>query len=89
MFGSSNYQLGALWLPIDTGILGWNGCTGYVSPDAGQAFTHTNGLSTVTVALPNNPALQNFTFYAQAISFDAAAANAQVALSNAGELILY
>lgn len=89
MFGASNYQLGPLWLPLDAGIIGWTGCTGYVSPDAGEVFTHATGLSTVTVTLPNNPALQRFTFYAQAVSFDAGAANGQVALSNAGELILY
>lgn len=87
-FGASNYQYGSLWLPFDTGIIGWNGCTGYVTPDAGQFFPHASGVGSVTVALPNNPLLQHFTFYAQALSFDSAAANGQIALSNAAELIM-
>lgn len=88
-FGASNYQFGPLWLPFDAGLIGWSGCTGYVTPDAGQLFPHAGGVGTVTVALPNNPLLQHFTFYSQALSFDAAAPNGQVALSNAGELIMY
>ncbi len=54
-----------------------------------ELFPHAGGVGTVTVALPNNPLLQHFTFYSQALSFDAAAPNGQVALSNAGELIMY
>ncbi len=88
-FGASNYQFGPVYLPFDTGIIGWSGCTGYVSPDAGQFFPHAGSIGSVTIALPNNPLLQHFTFYAQALSFDAAAPNGQVALSNAAELIIY
>jgi len=88
-FGTSNYQFGPLWLPLDTGIIGWTGCTAYVAPDSGQFFAHTTGTSTVSITIPNNPVLQNFTFYAQTLSFDAAAINGQVALSNAAEIIVY
>lgn len=88
-FGASNYQFGPLWFPLDVGILGWTGCTGYVTPDAGQFFVHPAGTGSVSVTFPNNQLLQNFTFYAQALSFDPAAANSQVALSNAGEIIIY
>lgn len=88
-FGASNYQNGPLWLPFDTGLIGWTGCTGYITPDAGQFFSHTAGVGTLTVALPNNPLLQHFTFYAQALSFDAGAPNGLLALSNAAELIMY
>jgi len=87
-FGASNYQFGGLWLPFDTGLIGWGGCTGYVTPDAGQFFPHANGAGAVTVALPNNPLLQHFTFFAQALSFDSGAANGEIALSNAAELIM-
>ena len=88
-FGLSNYQFGPLWLPLDAGIIGWTGCTGYVTPDAGQFFLHPAGTGTVSLMIPNNPALQHFTLYAQALSFDPAAANGQVAMSNAGEVIVF
>ena len=89
MYGLSNYQFGPLYLPLDAGIIGWTGCTAYITPDGGEAFVHATGTGSVTLSIPAVPALQNFTLYAQAISFDAAAANGQVALSNACELILY
>lgn len=87
-FGFSNYQFGPLWLPFDTGLIGWSGCTGYVSPDAGQFFTNSASSHMVTIGVPNNPSLQQFTFYTQALSFDPGATNGQVALSNGGEIIV-
>ena len=74
---------------IDTGIIGWTGCTGYVTRGAGQLFVRPAGTGSGSVTLPNNPLLQNFTFYTQALSFDAAAVNGQIAMSNAGEIIIY
>ena len=88
-FGTSNYQFGPLWFPLDTAILGWAGCSGYAAPDTGQFFLHPAGIGSVNLTIPNNPAIQNVTLYAQALSFDAAAANGQVAMSNAGEIIIY
>ncbi|MFK7742818.1 MAG: kelch repeat-containing protein [Planctomycetota bacterium] len=89
MFGASNATAGGIPLPLDAGLIGWTGCTAYVSPDAGLAFAHTGISTTVPAIIPNNPALQLFTFYTQAIMFDTSAPNGQVALSQAGEIIVY
>lgn len=87
-YGLSNYQFGALWLPLDLAPLGWTGCKAYTTPDIGFALGHTAGVATTSFAVPTGPQLQGFTFYGQAVSFDPGSPNGQVALSNAVELIL-
>lgn len=88
LLGLSNSQFSGLALPIDAGILGWTGCTGYVSPDAGFGFSFATSPATVSLPLPNNPALAQATIFTQAILFDGSSPNGQVAMSNAGEMIL-
>jgi hypothetical protein len=86
--GESNYQLGALPLPFDAGLIGWTGCTVYVAPIGSVGFVHPAGVGSMPLAIPNDPLLAGFTFHAQAASLDAAAPNGAVALSAAVEVIV-
>lgn len=87
-FGFSDFQMGAQFLPIDLGYLGWTGCTGYVSPDISFAFGHV-GMHTASISIPNAAPLQRLTFYVQALMLDAGAPNGVVAASPAGEVVVY
>ncbi len=76
-----------LQLPLDLGVVGMNGCTLLVSPDA-SISTATDGAGAASVALtiPNNPNLSGSGFGMQWIHADPNAGNALGLLTTAGRL---
>lgn len=87
-YGTSNYQLGPVFLPLDLTVIGWDGCNAYTTAEIGFAFVHATGTGSHSFAVPPGAQLAGFTFYGQALSLDAGSPNGEVALSNAVELIL-
>jgi hypothetical protein len=55
---------------LDLAFIGAPGCSAYTNADIGSlTFLVTGGTGSVTVAVPNNPALAGQTFSAQSVSF--------------------
>ena len=84
-FGSSRNKWGPLPLPFDFKVLGAPGCLLYASADlmvGGR--THTSGVPTFSVPIPNSPRFVNVLFYNQIMVNDPGANPAGIALTRAG-----
>jgi hypothetical protein len=83
--GFSNQSYGGLSLPFNLAALEAPACDVLISPDLLYAIPNVLGTSVWTLAIPSVP---GWTFYNQAIAFDASANNLGLVFSNAGEAVV-
>jgi hypothetical protein len=90
-FGWSVTQWNGVALPAGLGTLGLPGCGLWIVPEpgAGTLLLHAGTVVSYALALPNVAAFAGLRVVAQALVFDAAAANGIGAVSNAGLAILH
>ena len=70
LVGLSNTSWAGIPLPLDLGVLGMPGCTGYTSGDFITAIVNVGGAAQTTVGLSSNPSGLGFTFYSQVLAQD-------------------
>jgi hypothetical protein len=71
-------------LPFDLGTLGMPGCSLLVRPDASCIVTATAGQATLSMPLPNQPALIGLQFFGQGLALDPATNALGAVVSDAG-----
>lgn len=84
LVGASRSQWGAVGLPLSLAPIGMPGCSLLASPDVVLAIPNPAGTATLTLSVPNEPALIGQSFYNQAFVRDPGANFVGVTVSNGG-----
>lgn len=88
LYGLGKDTFSGLPLPLDLGVIGAPGCDLAMTGDLSSLLLANPGANTVSLPIPNNPALQCFTFYQQAAVVDFAANQLGFVLSNASAAVI-
>ena len=88
LVGSSRTTWGGVPLPLDLGLLGMNGCSLLISPDAAFPLVNQGGRASWSTQLPAAPRLIGSSFFVQGMVVDPGANPFGATTTNAAEAVI-